>query len=119
MSNNINIQKQLLAALKFHYKDIEVQLTQDDYYRRLTVDTGFHRLSEKDRKSAASTLRQTVHKVTGLGIDDIESAVIGLHQTSFVRYHCTTDSDLYDIFTTFNLDELLEQVDNYATETTM
>lgn len=114
MPAKINIQKQLLTALKLHYKDIEVQLTHDDYYRRLTKDVGFHTLSEKDRKSVTSALRQTVHTVTGLGIDDIERGVIGLHQTSFVKYHCTTDSDLYDIFHTFNLDELLEQVDNYA-----
>ena len=103
-------QKQVLAAIKYYLAEIKARV----YEKAELSILNFNSLLPRDRKHVQTTLRTEILTVTGLTSEQLESAIVGLHQTTCVGIVCTTESDLYDVCYTLNIDDLLEQVDNYV-----
>ena len=118
-SVNPALQKHVLASLKTQRSAIKSQLHEDDNYRRLTQEQSIYQMSERDRKSINNVLRITINKVTGIPFDELEIAVNGLHATTTIGIRCTTETDLFDVFNYLDIDDLMEQVDNYVAEQAM
>ena len=100
----------LVHELKKQETAIIKTLDKNDNYRRLIANSDFHQLADKDRKLVTMLLRTTIAKHTGLTAEAIETAVIELHSATTVGVVSTTESDLYDVFYKFNLDELATQL---------
>ena len=103
-------QKQVLAAIKYYLAEIKARV----YEKAELSILNFNLLLPRDRKHVQTTLRTEILAVTRLTSEQLESAIVGLHQTTCVGIVCTTESDLYDVCYTLNIDDLLEQVDNYV-----
>lgn len=100
----------LVHELKKHEVAIIKTLDKNETYRRLIANNDFHQLADKDRKMVNNTLRTTIAKHINWTADAIEAAVVQLHGATTVGVVSTTESDLYDVFYKYDLDELLGQL---------
>ena len=109
-SINIATQQQVLTAIKYALPSIKRRV-QDK--AELSI-LNYSALLPRDRKHVMTTLRAEIVAVTGITHEQLESTIVGLHQTTSVGWTSTTESDLHDICYTLNIDDLLEQLDNYT-----
>jgi hypothetical protein len=99
-----------ITELKQHEVAIIKTLDKNETYRRLIMNNDFHQLADKDRKMVNNTLRLAIAQHIAWTADAIESAVIQLHGATTVGVVSTTESDLYDVFYKFDLDDLATQL---------
>lgn len=107
-SINIALQQQVLTAIKYSLADIKRRVQEK---AELSI-LHYSALLPRDRKHVMTTLRAEIVAVTGITHDQLESTIVGLHQTTSVGWTCTTESDLHDVCYSLNIDDLLEQLDN-------
>jgi hypothetical protein len=100
----------LVHELKKHETAIIKTLDRYETYRRLISNNDFHQLADKNRKMVNNTLRLAIAQHIAWTADAIEDAVVQLHGNTTVGIVSTTESDLYDVFYKFNLDELATQL---------
>ena len=101
---------QFVNELKNHEVAIITTLDKNETYRRLITNNDFHELADKDRKLVNNTLRLAIAQHIAWTADAIEDAVVQLHSATTVGVVSTTESDLYDVFYKYDLDELLGQL---------
>lgn len=101
---------QFVNELKNHEAAIITTLDKNETYRRLIMNNDFHELADKDRKMVNNTLRLAIAQHIVWTADAIEAAVVQLHGATTVGVVSTTESDLYDVFYKYDLDELLGQL---------
>ena len=100
----------LVHELKKHETAIITTLDKNETYRRLISNNDFHQLADKNRKLVNNTLRLAIAQHIAWTAEAIEDAVVQLHSNTTVGIVSTTESDLYDVFYKFNLDELATQL---------